>query len=370
MQFDEFQEKYASRFDRFLEQVVPANPVSPLPFTYYAPSPGITCERHVVIDDAAEGEPVVGAIDVKVQSYSVRGEVVRVAVMKYPISLGAVNRRYAAVAPWMFRKVAETYPLNYSLGMGRADKSLVARIVEKLGWTLSSVPYLFLPVRSGALVRRVAAGRPALAGAVRAASAIGAFRVADGLFRLASSFRARGGRDIVAKRVADFDASLDAFWNRYGPQTGFTLVRDSAQLNAICPRHVPEFEKLVFERAGEVVGFAVLLVPNDAALARFGGSKTVTLTEMSFLDAHIDDGIAALVRYLFARDIDAVIANASHAKTLRALERCGFLHRQTDVTLATSPELQKLLDAHDVEFGDMVLTRSDGDGPIGLGVDL
>jgi hypothetical protein len=38
--------------------------------------------------------------------------------------------------------------------------------------------------------------------------------------------------------------------------------------------------------------------------------------------------------------------------------------------LAVSPALQACLDAAGVGLSEMVITRADGDGPIGLGVDF
>ena len=74
--------------------------------------------------------------------------------------------------------------------------------------------------------------------------------------------------------------------------------------------------------------------------------------------------------YLFGKDLDAVITNTPHGKTIHSLISCGFLARTTNVYLATSEQLQALFDSYNINLRNMVMTRGDGDGPIGLGVDL
>jgi len=371
MELVEFSEQHAQGYRRFLEQIAGNGAVtSDLPFSYYLPSPDISVKRHLVLEEGSDGATVVGAVDIKLQNYSVAGETTRIAVVKYPVSLGIVDPKYATVGVFIFTKLAQAYPLNFLLGMGRPEVSRIAQLVAAMGWTLNPIPYFLLPVRLGPLVQEAVSGRALLASLARIVGALRLFDAGDALLRLAFSRRRRSGDGIRVESVAEFDESLDGFWRDYSQEVGFSLVRDRNQMNSIFPSHIPEFEKLALFRGDRLVGFAVLLVPDPEGPGRFSAMKIATLVEANFLDRYLEDGVAALTRYLVQRDLNAVIANTPHRKTILSLRNCGFIERLTSFYLATSRELQGFLDGHDVQLDDAIVTRGDGDGPIGLGVDL
>jgi len=340
-----------------------------LPFAYYGASPGVVIKRYLLIDEKADPQQVLGAFNVKLQDYVLAGQSVRVAVVTYPVSLGQVEPRYAMVGVLLFRKLAEAYPINYLLGMGPPDSSPAARLSSMLGWRLDPIPYLFRPNRLGNLVAKRLESRPLLASAAGLAARLGLFLPAESIFRLWSR-RARPAGRLELKPAETFDASVDAFWRDYQQEVGFSLVRDQRQLNAIYPATTPQFKRLVFEEEGRVVGFAVLLVPSAEGRGRFGQARVATLVDLCLRDAALESGVAGLSEHLFRLPVDAVIVNTPHRRTLEALTHRGFLHRVTGMYLATSPKLQALLDNAAVTLDEMVLTRGDGDGPIGLGVDL
>ena len=77
-----------------------------------------------------------------------------------------------------------------------------------------------------------------------------------------------------------------------------------------------------------------------------------------------------LASWLQRQRLDAVIVNHSHGCTVEPLRAAGFLQRATNMFLAVSPELHQRLDAANVGISQMLITRADGDGPIGLGVEF
>ena len=173
MKFVEFSEQYADGYRHFLKQIAQASAAtSGMPFSYYLPSPDISIERHLVVDETCDRVIVVGAVDIKLQNYSVAGETVRVGVVKYPVSLGIVDPRYATVGVYIFTKLAQIYPLNFLLGMGRPEVSRIAQLVEMMGWTLNPIPYFLLPLKLAPLVQEAVAGYALLASVARVAAAL------------------------------------------------------------------------------------------------------------------------------------------------------------------------------------------------------
>jgi hypothetical protein len=130
------------------------------------------------------------------------------------------------------------------------------------------------------------------------------------------------------------------------------------------------FERLLFRRDGTVVGFAVLLVPKPEDVKISMGANIVTLVDFCTFTGDLPETAAALTQWLWGQDLDAVIFNHSHGPTLDVLKATGFRPRATNMYLATSPLLQEQLDADGIGLDQMIVSRADGDGPIGLGVNL
>jgi hypothetical protein len=267
----------------------------------------------------------------------------------------------------IFRKLLEAYPLNFLLGMGPPETNTTAKLCSMLGWRLTPVPYLFMPRRIAPLLAKKLAGRPALAAAIRMAGRLGLFMPFDVVLRTRAR---RPAMKLNIDRVAEFDVEFDGWWSSYAKEIGFGLVRDSRQMNAMFPRRIDAFERLVFRHSGRIVGVAVLLIPKPEDAHRAMGANVVTLVEFCALGTYIEDAATALAQRLLGRRLDAAIVNHSHGPTVEALKAAGFLPRATNMYLAVSPALQMRLDAAGVGLAQMVITRADGDGPIGLGVEL
>jgi hypothetical protein len=369
MRFVEYDATWRAAYGDFLRRLgVASDAPDRLPFAYYGPSPEIEVRRHLLVDGAAERPTVVAAVTVKLQDYVVAGTPHRIAVATYPVSLGQVEPRYAMAAMLLFRKLAEAYPLDLLLGMGPPESNVTAKLCALLGWRVEPVPYLFLPKRLGPLAAKQLESRPALAELARVAGRLQLLAPLEAW--LGARARGRPRRRVRALSVSAFGSALDAWIPAYSRQVGFTLVRDSRQINAMYPPSIVEFERLAFYDGERFAGFAVLLVPTPEGATRRLGVNAVTVVEFSLLDEDMEDGAAALAADLLARRLDAVICNTPHAPTVAALRAHGFWERATNFYLATSPRLRSLLDAHEVRLQDMVITRGDGDGPIGLGVDL
>jgi hypothetical protein len=364
MRFVEQTREYDTMYRRFASKVGGA--ALARPFGYYGVSDATVVQRHILIDDGVDPPAVIGAVSIKVQDFVLAGKGVRVAVATYPIGLGVAHSRYAMAGMLIFRKLLESYPLNI-LGTGSPETSTVAKLCQLLGWRLSPVPYLFMPRRIAPLAAKQLTTRPALAVVARMA----------GRLRLLAPFEAilrrrvwRSATKVEINRVAEFDIELDGWWSAYSEQIGFGLARDSRQMNAMFPTTIAAFERLVFRLSGRIVGFAVLLIPKPEDAMRAMGANVVTLVEFCVLKDHLQDAAVALAKRLWRQELDAIIVNHSHGNTVEALKAAGFVLRSTNMYLAVSPALQADLEAAGVDLSEMVITRADCDGPIGLGVDF
>jgi hypothetical protein len=365
MRFVEYDNSHEAMYLRFASKVGGASRGKP--FSYYGASDAIVVRRHILIDDGAVPPVVIGAVTTKIQDYTLAGETVRVAVATYPISLRIAEPRYAMAGILIFRELLKACPLNFLLGMGPPEINTTAKLCLMLGWRLSPVPYLFMARRLAPLVAKQLVARPVLAAAARTAGRFGLFTPFEAVLR---AMMRRPTVKLDIDRVVTFDAELDAWWPTYAKEIGFGLTRDSRQMNAMFPSSIDAFERLVFRLGGRIIGFAVLLIPKADHAQRTMGANVVTLVELCVLAGHLDDAAATLAERLWRQNLDAVLVNHSHGPTVAALKAAGFRPRATNMYLAVSPALQARVDAAGIDLSNMVITRADGDGPIGLGVEL
>jgi hypothetical protein len=365
MRFVEQDQAHETMYLRFASKVGRASLARP--FSYYGALDATIVRRHILIDDGVDPPAVIGSVSIKVQDYVLAGNGIRVAVATYPIGLGIAEPRYAMAGILIFRNLLQSYPLNILLGMGPPETNTVAKLCLVLGWRLTPVPYLFMPRRIAPLVAKQLATRPTLAAIARLAGRLGLLAPFEAVLRGRAR---RPAMKIDIDRVAAFNIELDGWWSTYSEEIGFGLARDSQQMNAMFPTTIDAFERLVFHCSGRIVGFAVLLIPKPEDAMRAMGANVVTLVEFCALNAHLEDAAAALAQRLWRQRLDAVIVNHSHSKTVEALKAAGFVLRSTNMYLAVSPALQAQLDEAGVGLSEMVITRADGDGPIGLGVDF
>lgn len=338
-----------------------------LSYGYYGPHPGISVRRHLLVEAKGDISAVIGAVTSKEQTYVVQGERLRVAVFTYPVTLGVVNPRYAAAAIVLMRKMLEAYPINFLL-VGSPQTNPTGRLCEMLGWRVDAIAYLFLPLRFGALLAKRLRNKPLAAVAVRIAKTTGVFWPVEAALRVYR--RRRTPQRVDTESVRMFGAELNAWWNRVESVFGFTLVRDAAQMNAMYPPERPEFERLLLKVDDRVVGFAVLLIPTVKESLAVFGANVATLVEFIAEEALLSPAAAALGEYLSGHQQDAVICNHAHVATAQALRDAGFKDRKTEMYFAASPALQQLLSCKGLDLDKCIITRGDGDGPIGLGVML
>ena len=339
-----------------------------LPYQYYGQHDQISVNRHILIDaDNNNPQPnVVGAITIKEQNFVVSGSVVRIAVATYPISLGHVDPKYALSGTLIFKKLLEEFPLNIMM-VGNPSENTTSSMCRLLGWSLYPIPYLFRVQRIGPLVKKKFSKskfvRPLVCDVIsRIFGPPIDFIIQKRLLRRPSG--------ISIKIVFSFEGDVNLWWSNYAKSVGFSMVRDMLTLNAIYPNSVGAFERLVFQRDGNVIGYAVVLRPNPHDVISLMGANVNTLIDFCVNESCLDDASSALSNYFLDVNADAIIVNHSHALTLSSLENTGFQSRITNMYFAVSPGLSDLFKQNEVDLDEMIVSRADGDGPIGLGANL
>jgi hypothetical protein len=318
-------------------------------------------EYFVAVD---EGAAVRGSYGLKQQDFWIGGQTVSIADFWLPISEGAVDRAYAAVAVGLLRDARQRQPLLYGLGMGGYKEPLV-RLLAASGWRMLTVPFFFRVVHPAAFLRNISYLRRGRAAAAAldavAASGLGWLAVKT-LQRLAAP-KASQKASIVVEEVAEFSDWADRLWNDCKQDYGMSAVRDAETLRLLYPQRDPRFIRLKVSKGAQVVGWAVLLDSQLSEHKYFGAMRLGLIADCLARPADARAVAVAAREALKSRGVDLIVSNQSHGAWGKALRTAGFLPGPSNFIFAASPQLTTILKTANVQDADIHLNRGDGDGP-------
>jgi hypothetical protein len=300
-----------------------------------------------VEDDVA----VRGAFALKPQDWLINGEVKVVTDWQGPFSEGAIDVRHGTLGLRMIRDMLKKRPLLYSWGHGGDDQPVV-QMLRKMNWLLYPTPFcLFVAKpfrfsRLNAQLRKSAARRLVLD--VLAYSGLGwlGLRALHAVLRLKAG---AGGFSATAIEVANFGPWADELWNRCKGSYRAIAVRDAASMNALAPEGAwPPVMRLRVERAGQVIGWALVMDTQMKGEHRFGDLRVGS------------------TGFLVQRGVDIVVSNQAHPGWAQGFARNGYAVLPDKRLFAASPALQEALTPLDQVSQGLHLTNMDGHGPMAL----
>ncbi len=336
-------------------------------FRTSAPAPGETAwSAFVAVDiDTESGRSAVrgGYVGVR-HPFSLCGEDVDVHSLKLPLSESTVDPKYKGVGLQLLTDAQRRYPLLFALGMG-GRQSALAKILGSLGWKLFDVRFFFRVARPSRFLRQISFLRTTftrkLALDFLAASGLGlgVLPVHAWLGR-----RLSRPRDIRVVEVGDWDDGdfVDRIWEKARSQFAFAARRDAARLRELYPATNRRVLRLRVDRAGEAIGWALLLDTQLAGHKQFGDMRLGSLVDGFSLPGEEQHVVRAATRFLRRRGVDLLVSNQSASAWCEAMRANGWIEGPSNYALALSQELAARLD------GNVALhvTRGDGDGPIHL----
>lgn len=308
---------------------------------------------------ALDGEDVRGAYALKHQPFKLGTQLMRIGYLHHPVSEAIVERRYAAVGPYLVQDAARRCPQLFAWGMGGAHQPL-PRLLRALKWSVHPVGLLFRVCRPYSTLRQLAPLRRtrvrALLADVAAMSGLGA------LIRIAQ-YRTEGRRALRSTSLevsGTFPEETDALWEAASPGYGFAAVRTRGILATLYPMDRSPIEKLVVRRGGAVVGWATVSVQEERSHPSYGDLRVGVILD-SFSDPAVASTICAhATRHLQERS-DLIVCVHSHAAWREALSKLGYFTGPATTVFAAAPALARLL-GQDAAMHSLHLTRADGDG--------
>ena len=294
---------------------------SPVP-SWLPPAPGRAMFRQyfVAVDDAGEAH---GGYVLKREPALVAGRPQTVASVQGPYSEGAVDPRYAGAVFAMVRDMLEREPLLYGWGLERRADT-VLRLFHTLGWRSHATPLL---LHSGS-----------------------------------------GAEPGDCEEVDAFGDWADELWSRCAERYAFAVSRDRRTLNDLYPTSNERFRRLVVRRQGQVVGWALVGVRSFEKHPRFGTSRAGVLWDFFAAPEDAAPLILAAHRHLAGLGASVVLASASHAGWIEALQAAGFEIRPERRHFLVSRPLASALGPFERRAAECFLTFGDGEsylGPLG-----
>jgi hypothetical protein len=169
-----------------------------------------------------------------------------------------------------------------------------------------------------------------------------------------------------AREVPQFDGVADELFEAQLESYSFVGDRRSAALNCLYPGDDPEFIRLVVEREGTVIGWAVLLDTSMRDHKYFGDLRVGSLADCFAALRDAPAVVAAADDFLTRRGVDVVVSNQLHYAWCEALEASGYEAGPSNFFFYFSEGLSNELGERAAWERGAHLNRGDGEGPTNL----
>ncbi|UCF68991.1 MAG: hypothetical protein JSV80_06825 [Acidobacteriota bacterium] len=337
-------------------------PESPVP-RWLPPREGIPVYQQMFV--ALEGEEVRGAYMLKPQAFAINGRTETLAHLQLPISEGVADERFALVGLLLLKDAQRRHPLLFGLGGGGYREAII-KLLGILKWKRIACPFLFRVVRParflhGIVYLRKSPARRLLLDAL-AFSGLGW----AGLKTVQALKRQPARRPARRVPLARFGHEADEIFQRATDQYAVVAVRDALILNTLYPPESERFLKLLVERDGKPLGWAVLLDTPMHGHKQFGHLRVGTVVDCLAVPGEEQTLVETLTGLLERRGVDLIVTNQLHRDWCAAFRNCGYLEGPSNFVFAASRPLDERIAPFQQNVHRIHMTRGDGDGPIHL----
>lgn len=319
---------------------------------------------HQVAYILSDGPAIRGAYVLKTEQVFVDGQKFAVGNYQLPLSEGIVDRKYAMVGVQLIKDALSRQPKLYCLGMGNTARPL-PRLLSKLGWTVSKVPFLFRIENARAFTKEIRwlRQRTDLRFLLDLARHTGTLAAMIGMGRAQRRlFAASAAADESFAEVTEFDEEIDQLFFNVRAEYGLMCDRRAAAMRARLPADEPKLLRMLLRRSGKLAGWAVVSISQLSNHTQFGNMKLGCLVDGLAASADVGSLVAQACRRLEQAQCDLLVSNQTHPVWIAALRKQGFFQGPSNFILALSPPLA----AQQTEVAPAHFNRADGDGPINL----
>jgi len=312
----------------------------------------------------SDGSAVRGGYILKSEQIFVGGQSFPVGNYQLPLSEGIVDRKYAMVGVQLIKDALGRQSRLYCLGMGNTARPL-PRLLSKLGWTVSKVPFLFRIENARNFTKEIRwlrdRARPRLLLDLARNTGILA-----GIVSLARMHRRifgfRTPSDVSFTEVPDLPEEIDELFSNVRGDYGLMCDRRAAAMRARLPASDSKLLRIVLRRSGKVAGWVVVSISQLSSHTQFGNMKLGCIVDGLAAPADVALLVGGACGRLEEARCDLLVSNQTHPVWIAGLRRQGFFQGPSNFILALSPPLA----ACQAGVSSPHFNRADGDGPINL----
>jgi hypothetical protein len=312
----------------------------------------------------SDGSAVRGGYILKHEQIFAGGQIFPVGNYQLPLSEGIVDRKYAIAGLQLIKDALARESRLYCLGMGSTARPL-PRLLAKLGWTVSKVPFLFRIENARNFTREIRwlrqdAGLRFLLDCARNTGTLAGFVALARLRRRILRYSAPAGASCA--EVPDLPDEIDELFANVRGDYGLLCDRRAAALRMRLPAHDSKLLRIVLRRSDKVVGWAVVSISQLCGHKQFGNMKLGCIVDGLAAPADVGVLVGEACRRLESARCDLLVSNQTHAAWIKGLRQQGFFLGPSNFILALSPPLEACQAAVSLAH----FNRGDGDGPINL----
>jgi hypothetical protein len=312
----------------------------------------------------SDGSAVRGGYILKSEQVFVGERSFSVGNYQLPLSEGIVDRKYAMVGVQLIKDALGRQSRLYCLGMGNTGRPL-PRLLSKLGWTVSKVPFLFRIENARNFTKEIRwlrqhAGLRLLLDFARNSGTLAGIVGLARLRRRVFGLRAPAG--VSFAEVPDLSEEIDELFSSVRGDYGLMSDRRAAAMRARLPASDSKLLRMVLRKSGKVTGWVVVSISQLSSHTQFGNMKLGCLVDGLAVLADVDLLVGEASRRLEEARCDLLVSNQTHPVWIEALRRQGFFHGPSNFILALSPAFA----AYRATVSSAHFNRADGDGPINL----
>lgn len=319
---------------------------------------------------AVEDDEVYGGYILKHQAFLLAGRPIDVADLQMPLSVGEVDSAFSRVSAALLIDVLRRSPCVYALGLGSEDTQF-ARLLTAAGWRHIAVPFYFSVKSPNRFARNIRLPSDK-ARAERLLRVLARFQLASIAFRLRkfvssrTSSRQRRPAPAQAREVSSFDGAADDLFATHASSYSLLGDRRSAALSSLYPVDDARYLRIIVQRDGQDIGWAVLLDTQMQNDKYFGDMRVGSLVDCFSAPEDAQAVVAVSDDILTDRGVDLAISNQLHPAWCAALEAAEYQSGPSNFFFYFSEDLAAELAAIPDSENGIHLNRGDGEGPANL----
>jgi hypothetical protein len=314
---------------------------------------------------AVDSDAAYGGYLLKHQQFFAGGRALEVGDLQMPLSMGQIDGSYAHVSAALLIDVLRRSPVCYALGLG-SEETQFAKLLGAAGWEYRPVPFYFSVKAANRFARniRLPPDRSRLQQLLRLLGRLRLAGLALGLRRAGGSRRSTERAPYSSVReLPRFDGAVNELFKAYAPHYSLVGDRRVSVLNSLYPESDERCLRILVERDGRAIGWALLLDTMMRDHKYFGDLRVGTLADCFAAPEDAPAVVAAADDALTARGVDLIVSNQLHPAWCSALEDAGYELGPSNFFFYSSEALREALSAQPEWENGIHMNRGDGEGP-------